>query len=131
MIKGCYMSDVIQPAVSRHGGVMVVSFGPDSESIYENQISGFRDPLLEQIKAEPPQAVVVELSHTRYFGSAFLAFMNHLRKTLQEQNQDARMGICSLTAYGKTVIKMAQLNQIWEVFDSLEAALDALTEKTE
>lgn len=119
------MSDIIQPMISERDGVTLVLFGPEADSIYENSIQAFRAGVLEQIAAAPEPLVVVDLPHTKFFGSAFLAFLINVRKTLMERD-GARLVVSGLTPYCRTVIEMAQLDELWELADSLDAGIAQL-----
>jgi anti-anti-sigma regulatory factor len=119
------MSETIQPVISERDGVTLVLFGPEADSIYENSIQAFKDAVIAQVAAAPQPLVIVDLPHTKFFGSAFLAFLIHVRKAIVER-EGARLVVSGLTPYCRTVVEMSQLDELWELADSLDAALGQL-----
>lgn len=121
------MSDTIEPVVRKLDDVTVVAFGEEAESIYEHQIETFKDDVLELARSTQPPKLVIELPETKYFGSAFLAFLLNVRKTLMLREK-AQFAVCSLTPYCRTIVEMSQLNEIWDIYDSAEEAVRAFHE---
>lgn len=121
------MTDLITPTVTQHDGVTLVTFGEDSDSIYENAIQSFKDGVLQAVGDAPNPLVVVDMQHTKFFGSAFLAFLITVRNAIKDRD-GARLIVAGLTPYCRTVVEMSQLDEIWELRDSAEAAVTELNE---
>ena len=67
------MSGIRKPDVSRRNDVTVVSLGPEFENLDEHDLVELSSVILDVADNADPRLIVVDLSHTQYFGSAFIA----------------------------------------------------------
>jgi anti-anti-sigma factor len=71
--------------------------------------------------ADPP-LVILDLSHTKYFGSAFIEILFRAWNRLKGRD-GGRFCISGLTPYCKEVIEVTHLNELWKIFDTLDQAI--------
>lgn len=107
-------------------GVTVVSFGPGSVSITEDLINIVSDGLLEATQAEPPR-VLIDLSHVEFFSSSFIEVLFRVWNRIKGK-EGGRFAICCLQPYCREILEVTNLDKVWELFETREAALDAMGE---
>ncbi len=112
------------PAVELQDGVTVILLGPEYESLDESLLDDLRATILEVAETADPPKVVLDLSHTKFFGSAFIEIMFRAWKRV-----DARGGtfaISGLTRYCTEIVEVTHLDRLWKVFANREAAVAGL-----
>jgi anti-anti-sigma factor len=120
------MSGIRKPDVSRREGVTVVSFGPDFENLDEHKLDGVASVILDVAATADPRLIVVDLSHTKYFGSAFIEI---LFRAWNRVNNDVggRFCISGLTPYCREVLEVTHLDRLWTLFDSTDEAVATIS----
>jgi len=114
------------PSITVEEGVTVVSLGVGFESIDEQALDkGLREALLSAAENANPPRVVLDLSHTTFFGSSFIEILFRMWNRLQAQPQGG-FGLCGLTSYCQEVLKVAHLDSLWPVYADRPAAVRAL-----
>ena len=114
-----------KPEMTSEQGVTIISLGPDYDSIYESSLGQF-DSILELAKTVEPPRMIMDLTHTEYFGSAFLGFLLRISNRLSVQRK-GRFGICHLSKFCRAVIMAAKLDTLFELFDTRADAVAAFT----
>lgn len=111
--------------VSREETVTVISLGPEYENLDDHLLDDLRDAILRATQDADPPLVVLDLSHTRFFGSAFIEIL--FRAWNRLNNVDGgRFVISGLTPYCREVIEVTQLDKLWEIYPTRNEALDAV-----
>ncbi len=87
-------------------------------SISADQTSAF-DQL---VKLTDGFNVVVDLSHTDYFGSSTIGLFNRLVAHVHVQSR--KIAFCNLSLHEKEVVKITHINKLWDVKPSRAAALE-------
>lgn len=118
------MQQIPPPAILREGDVTVVAPGPDYESIHEFMLGQFNGTL-ELTKTIEPPLMLVDLEQTRFIGSAFLGLMLRLSNRITAR-EGGRFAICNPTKFCRAVFETARLTTIIPLYDSRQAALDAV-----
>ena len=114
------MPTVRNPTVSVQDRVTVVALGPEYDSLDGHGLDDIREALLNIVgTAEPPQ-VVLDMSHTKFFGSAFIEVLFKAWNRLQSRGGELVMS--GLQPYCKEVIEITNLDKLWKITpDSLAA----------
>jgi anti-anti-sigma factor len=68
--------------------------------------------------------VILDCTHSDYFGSTALGFFVRLWKRVKERK--GRMVLCHLSPHERDILQAAQLDKLWPVHDSREDAMKAL-----
>ena len=72
------MSAFIPPEVGTDRGFTIVALGPGYEQLDETHLDQVKESLISAVeKADPPQ-VIIDLSHTKFFGSSFIEVLFRL-----------------------------------------------------
>ena len=86
---GIDMADPQSPEIEVRNGVTVIQLGPDYDNLGDSLLDELRDRVLEcGRKADPPK-IVMDLSHTAFFGSSFLEILLQMWKELSEREGSA------------------------------------------
>ena len=113
------------PDISTQNGITVISLGPEYENLDEPGLEGLKDMVLEVAHSADPPLVILDLSHTKFFGSAFIEVLFRAWNRLKGRD-GGQLCISGLTPYCKEVIEVTHLNELWKIFDTLDEAVAAL-----
>lgn len=107
--------------------VTVIGLGPAYKSIDEKSLEGgLRSLLLEAVDRANPPRIVVDLSHTKFFGSSFIELLFQLWNCIQSKPSGAFV-LCGVTEYCEEVLKVSHLHTLWRQYPTRNAAVEALT----
>ena len=105
--------------------VTVVAIGERYSNIDELMVRELRNPLIEIGTTAVPPLVVIDLSHTKYFGSTFIEVLLRLNKALVSQD-GGKLAFCGLSEYCREVFEITKLSRLWEFYETREDAVKAL-----
>jgi anti-anti-sigma regulatory factor len=108
-------------------GVTVIGLGPGYQIVDEQVLDGGLGGSLLDIAhdAEPPM-VVLDLSHTQFFGSSFIEVLFRVWTQLQARPGGA-FAICGLTPHCLDVLKITHLDTLWRLFPCRDDAVRAMS----
>ena len=109
------------PDIFTQNGITVISLGPEYENLDEPGLEDLKDTVLDVARSAEPPLVVLDLSHTKFFGSAFIEILFRAWNRLKGRD-GGRFCISGLTPYCKEVIEVTHLNELWKIFDTLDQA---------
>jgi len=112
------------PEIVIQDGVTVISLGAEYESLEEAQLDQLRELLLATVQQADPPWVVLDLSHTRFFGSSFIEVMFRLANRIEARQ--GRFAISGLTPYCAEVLRVTHLDRLWRTYPNRDAAIAAL-----
>lgn len=119
------MTDSTAPQISIRDGVTVIALGEHYENLDESLLDDLRDVLLKIVDDANPPRVVLDLSHTKFFGSSFIELI--FRAWNRAQAKDGGQFVISgLTPYCRDVIEVTKLDQLWKLYDHVDDAVAAL-----
>ena len=121
-----FMAENRSPDVQQQDGVTVVSLGPEYESLHEQNLEDVQEDLLVISDAADPPLVVLDLSHTQFFSSSFIEILFRIWNRLNAR-EGGKFGISGLTVYCKEILKVAHLDELWNIFNTKEEAVSALS----
>lgn len=126
IVVGCLMSAPISPDVTVENRVTVIALGPACQNIDETVLdNGLRDSMLEITKDLNPPLVVVDMSHTKFFGSSFIEILFRIWNRLHSKT-GGQFAISGLNPYCAEVLKITHLDTLWRVFPTREDAVRTL-----
>ncbi len=115
------------PQVAVQDGVTVVSLvGAEYENLDERLLEGIRTALLDIAQTTNPPLMVLDLSHTKFFGSAFIEIL--FRVANRMKNRGGKFALSGLTKYCAEVIHITHLDSLWPVMPDTAAAVAKLKE---
>lgn len=118
------MSGDDQIAISVENGVTVVRLGTDFASIYESDLARL-DGIRELADTATPARVVIDLSQTRYFGSAFIGFLMATAGRLKDRG-NGQFGISGVQSFATMALEATKADTLLSLFDSVDEAVASL-----
>lgn len=112
--------------VLREQDVTVVELDAEYDSFDMARLQQVHDLLVALAQTVMPPWLVLDLSQTRFIGSAFLEMIFRAWKRLQERR--GRFALCCLHPYCAEVLKATRLDQLWPSYATREQAVRALVE---
>lgn len=116
------------PEIIKDGDVTVIALGPEYESLDEAGLDELREAILEVANSAEPPLVVLDLSHTRFFGSAFIEILFRAWNRVSAR-AGGKFCLSGLTPYCREVIDVTHLDRIWHVCDTRDDAKRLLAER--
>ena len=104
----------------------MIELGPEFENLDEQALELLREPVLEAAQTADPPRVVLDLSHTRFFGSAFIELLFRAFSRVNER-QGGVFALSGLTEYCAEVIAVTHLDRLWKIYPTRSAAVKALS----
>ncbi len=122
------MSSSRKPTVSVQKGVTVIALGPDYETLDESVLDELRESLLQMVNAAEPPLVVLDMPHTRFFGSAFLEVLFRAWNRINARH--GQFAISGLTQYcHEVVVEISNLDKLWKIKPTVAEAIAALKDE--
>jgi anti-sigma B factor antagonist len=116
----------LTPDVTIDRGVTVIGLGPGYETLDESVLdAGLRQALNEAVDVADPPRVVLDLTHTTFFGSSFIEILFGIWHRLQGRPA-GNFAICGLTAYCQEVLKITHLDTLWRLYATREEAIRSM-----
>jgi len=119
------MATSSNPETEVQDGVTIISLGPAYENLDEHLLEDVSVAILKSTTAADPPLVVLDLSHTKFFGSAFIEILFRAWNRVQSK-AGGRFVISGLTEYCLDVIKVTHLDQLWDVYETRAEAIAAV-----
>lgn len=108
--------------VERKNDIAVVHLGPDYGSIEGELVKETEKKLLDVAQDENCSHLILDMSHTRFFGSSFLEALVRVWNELKK-HEHGSLQLCSLQKYCQEILDVTHLDRIWEVCDNCEQAI--------
>ena len=113
------------PQVTQQSGVTVISLGPEYENLDDHTLDEVREVILKATAEADPPLVVLDLSHTKFFGSAFIEILFRAWNRVNNRER-GKFCISGLTPYCAEVIEVTHLDRLWTIFKTRDEAVKAL-----
>ena len=111
--------------ISKQHDVTVVAFGSDYKHIGEDRIPDVESVVFEVAETADPPLVVVDLSQTSLFSSAFLASLIRIWCRLHSRD-GGTFAVSGLAPRCERMVQVACLDQFFGTFESKDEAVGAL-----
>ena len=116
----------LAPAVVMQGRVTVIELGPGYQIVDEQLLeTGVEESLVDIVAEAQPPLVVLDLAHTRFFGSSFIEVLFRLWNRVQTR-PGGTFALCGLTPHCLDVLKITHLDTLWKLFPTRAEAVRAL-----
>lgn len=119
------MAEPQTPDIDVRHGVTVVQLGPHYDNLSDSLLDELQDVLLECARTADPPKIVIDLSHTSFFGSSFLEILLQMWKELSEREGSA-FALSGLNDNCAEVLNVTQLDSLWKIFATHQEAVDTL-----
>lgn len=121
------MSESQKPRISKEGDVTVISLGPEYENLDQHGLDELQEILMQETESADPPLAVLDLSHTKFFGSAFIEVVFRVWNRM-DGREGGKFVLSGLTEYCREVLEVTHLDSLWDIYPSLEEALKALSD---
>lgn len=118
------MVSLVTPDVRKHGDVTVITFGPQFETLDEFTLDQVRDFVLDAAKAADPPKVVIDLTHTKFFGSSFIEVLFRIWNRVNAAG--GKFALAGLTSYCREVLEITHLDKLWPMLPNENEAVSAI-----
>ena len=117
----------LTPEVVVDRQVTVIGLGPGYGSVDEKVLdAGLRAALLDTAESANPPLVVLDLSHTNFFGSSFIEILFRIWNRLQAK-PGGTFAICGVTSYCLEVLKVTHLDSLWKLYPTRDEAVRSIS----
>ncbi len=113
------------PEIRQQKGVTVIALGSDFDSLDEMAIDDLREQILAATANADPPLVVIDMPHTKFFGSSFIEVLFRVWNRMKAQD-GGDFAISGLTSYCTEVLEVTHLDELWKIHDTCDEAVDAL-----
>lgn len=120
------MVSLITPEIRKRGDVTVIAFGPQFESLDETVLDKVRDLVLDAAKNAEPAKVVIDLSHTKFFGSSFIEVLFRIWNRINGQ-AGGGFALAGLSSYCREVLEITHLDKLWKLHANEDDAVASLS----
>lgn len=107
--------------IARDGDIVIVTPAVNLGGILMEAIAGQVRSLVATMDDETARHVVVDLRHTTYFGSDFIAVLLKLWRRVR--GRDGRFSLCHMSPTESEVLRVCELDKLWTICPTLEEAL--------
>jgi anti-anti-sigma factor len=112
------------PSITQDGDATVIRLGAEYENLSEGELEELKGALLELADRLEPPLVLLDLTHLRFFGSAFIEILFRAWNRLNARG--GRFTLCGLSDYCREVVEVTHLDQLWSVFPTRDEAVRAM-----
>ena len=115
------------PTIEKRDHVTCILLGEEFENLDEQILESIRGRMLDTAAEADPPRVVVDLQHTRFFGSSFIEVLFRVWNRMNVR-PGGRFAISGLTDYCQEVLEVTHLDKLWDIHGTLDEAVAALNE---
>jgi anti-anti-sigma factor len=108
--------------IEKRGEVTCIVLGSDFENLDEQALDTIRAKLLETASSASPPKVVIDLSHTVFFGSSFIEVLFRIWNRING-TPGGKFGIAGLAPYCREVLEITHLDRLWKLYPNLDEAV--------
>lgn len=107
------------------GGV-IITLGEEYDSLDGGTLKHTGDQLVSIAKSTEPPVVILDMTHTKFFGSAFIEVLVQTWNTLEARGE-GRLILCGLQTYCREILSVTHLDEIWDLYPDRILAIESLT----
>lgn len=111
--------------VERHGEIAIVTPSAKVEEMHETLIEQAARMVVQSLREEPPEGIVVDLSQVNYFGSVFVSFLLRLHSLAKKHGTEIVLAGASEPA--RELLNLLDLKTLWALYDNRQQAIEALS----
>src|SRR5262245_8291737 len=109
--------------VERDGPVGVITPTAEAVKLNEPLMLQAGPEVLDDLRASPPVAIVLDLRHADYFGSIFLSFMLHCHNWIKQSG--GRLVVAGASDKVRELLRLTALDTLWSQHATRAAAVAA------
>lgn len=105
-------------------GVTIVLLAQEYDNLDEPALEASANELLSLAQDVAPPRLVLDMTRTRFFGSAFLGCLFRVWRRLTKRG--GTLTVCCATGVCREVLDVTHTGQLWKIYDSQDEAVEAL-----
>jgi anti-sigma B factor antagonist len=106
------------------GDVTVISFLQGAETINSTIVDQIANRLTAMVR-NASDRVLIDLQQVEFFNSMFVELLVRCWKVAREK-QGGQLALCQLRPYCREILEVTNLDTIWPIYPTREAALDQM-----
>ena len=110
--------------VLKQDGVTVIVLGAQYDNLDESALEAVTNELLEIVQQSEPALIVVDMSRTKFFGSAFLGALFRVWRRITTRK--GKLAMCGATGLCAEVLDVTQVNRLWNLYMTRDEAINSL-----
>lgn len=114
------------PTIEKRNDVTCVILGPEFENLDEQILDSIRQTMIDVCEQAEPPLVLIDLTHTRFFGSSFIEVLFRIWNRINGL-PGGQFGLVGLTDYCKEVLSVTHLDKLWTIYGTLDEGVTALS----
>jgi len=110
--------------IERHGEIAVVVPSPKVEEMHEALIEQAAKMVVNSLKEEPPEGIIIDLSQVNYVGSVFVSFL--LKCYTRAKMQGSEIVLAGPSEPARELLQVLGLESLWAIYETRKEALEAM-----
>ena len=111
--------------VVEQDGATIAVLGTEYDNLDTDQLTAASAQLLKLAKDADPPNLVIDLSRTRYFASAFLGVLFRVWNRLKQRG--GSMAMCGASDMCAEVLKVTNVEKLWGIYEERADAVSAVS----
>lgn len=114
--------------VRQHGEVAVIVPTAEIEQLAETLLEPAAQVVLEPLRRDPPEHIIVDLSNVSYFGSSFITFLLRCYEIVKPRGSELVLAGVKPQSPIRELLQTTALDMLWAIYETPQEALAALRE---
>jgi anti-sigma B factor antagonist len=110
--------------VEHQGDTMILVLPGTDITFADEEVLTEVDEVLYRLRDTGANKLLVDFGQTAYFGSIILGSLLKMGTRLRDSG--GRFALCNLSRNGREMLRIARFDTLWPIYDSRQAALEAL-----
>src|SRR5262245_8235733 len=111
--------------IERHGEIAIVTPSAKVEEMHETLIEQAARMVVQALREDPPEGIVVDLSQVNYFGSVFVSFL--LRCHALAKKSGSEIVLAGASEPARERLHLLDLETLCALYDTRKEAIEALS----
>jgi len=107
-------------------GTTIAILGVEYDNLTDGTLTAASETLLSVASSIDPPKLILDLSQTRFFASAFLGILFRVWNRLSHRG--GTMAMCCASDVCADVLRVTNVEKLWGIYETRQEAIDALTQ---
>jgi anti-anti-sigma factor len=110
----------------RYGEAVVIVPTAEIEQLPESLLEPAAQVVLEPLRRDPPEHIIVDLSDVSYFGSSFITFLLRCYEIVKPRGSELVLAGVKPNSPIRELLQTTALDMLWAIYETPQQALTAL-----